>query len=128
MSKQSFSPNITVKLHNIKTPGLQDAHQSFIVRQLIVERVRSIMDGFVFADSINPLIEKFMTYPEYLKTDEAKEAYLKQETQEVIKSFNAYELNPTYHEDLMTLVALKGLPWRLISAFYSGVIISVDVK
>lgn len=128
MTTQSFKPtNNPIKSLNIPTPNLEQVKNSFIVRLLIVERVRCIMDELTFADHPKELIEKYLTVPPAYETVEQKAAFIQSESLEIMTAFNHYEQTPIYKEALSALVPYKGHVWRLVSSTFSGILITIEV-
>lgn len=127
MATQSFNPDRVIKSQNIRTPGLEKLHRSFILRLLVVERVRCLMDQVPFNDNPHSLVEKYLPVPPHYKDDEQKDRYIKSEVIEVMAAFKRYEETPSYQEDLKALIPYKGHSWHLVSATDSGVLITIEV-
>jgi len=127
MAKQSFNPTRVIKSQNVRTPGLEKLHRSFILRLLVVERVRCLMDDVVFNDNQHSLVEKYLPIPTHYKDEEQKERYITAEAKEVMETFRRYEETPSYQEDLKALIPYKGHVWHLVSATDSGVLITIEV-
>lgn len=127
MGTQRFDPERQVKSQNIRTPGLAKLHRSFLIRMLVVERVRCLMDDVVFNDNPHTLVAKFLPIPTHYKDDEQKDRYIKSEVMEVMAAFRRFEETPAYQEDLKALIPYKGHIWHLISSSDSGVLITVTV-
>jgi hypothetical protein len=127
MSTQRFVPNRKVITQNIRTPGLDRMHRSFILRLLVVERVRCILDQVTFNDNPHTLIEKHLPIPPHYKDDEQKARYVQSESIEVMNAFRRFEQNPAYQEDLRTILPYKGHVWHLTHSSGAGVLITIEV-
>lgn len=129
--KQSFRPESvaqkTIKSQNVRTPGLDKLHHSFLVRALVVERIRCLLDDVPFNDHPRAIIEKFLTIPPHYKEQDQQERYIQSEMLEIMEAFRRYEETPCYQEDLKALVPYKGHIWHLVSATASGVLLTIEV-
>lgn len=127
MTTQHFAPDRKVITQNIRTPGLEKLHRSFILRLLVIERIRCVMDGVVFSDNPKVLIEKHLPIPAHYKEQDQKTQYLHSEGVEVMNAFKRFELNPAYQEDLNAILPYKGHVWHLSASSDSGVMITIEV-
>lgn len=127
MGTQRFDPERQIKSQQIRTPGLAKLHRSFLIRMLVVERIRCLMDDVPFNDNPHMLVAKFLPIPTHYKDEEQKDRYIKSEVLEVMAAFKRFEETPAYQEDLKALVPYKGHIWHLISSSDSGVLITVTV-
>lgn len=130
MAKQSFAPvdhGREVKSQLVKTPDLGKIRHHFLVRMLIVERIRCIMDNVTFTDGCHSFIAKYLTVPPHYTEQDQIDNYIKSETLEVVAAFNRYEENAVYQDDLKALNPFKGHRWHLVSATDSGVLITIEI-
>lgn len=117
-----------VKSQNVRTPDIEKLRHSFILRQLVVERIRCLLDDVTFNDAPYSLIEKFLTVPPHHKDQESIDRYVKSESLEIMAAFKKYEeAHPSYMEDLKALTPYKGHRWHLYSATSAGVLITIEV-
>lgn len=127
MTTQSFHPDRKVKSQNVRTPDLEKLRHHFIIRMLIVERVRCLLDEVTFNDNPVSLVRKFLSVPTHYKEEDEIERYVQSEVLEVMAAFKEYEKLPSYQEDLKALVPYKGHVWHLVSSTSSGVLITIEV-
>lgn len=127
MSTQHFAPDRKVISQNIRTPGLEKLHRSFILRLLVIERIRCLMDGVTFSDNPEVLVQRHLPIPAHYKEQEQKNQYLRSEGMEVMNAFKRFEQNPAYQEDLKAIIPYKGHVWHLSSSSDSGVLITIEV-
>lgn len=131
MTKQSFRPETTdrplVKSQNVRTPGLDRIYRGFLVRALVIERIRCILDDVPFNDSPKALIEKYIVIPPHYKDQEQKDRFLNSEMLEVMAAFRRFEETPAYQEDLNAILPYKGHIWHLVSSSTSGVLLTFEV-
>lgn len=127
MGTQRFDPERQIKSQNIRTPGLAKLHRSFLLRMLVVERIRCLMDDVPFNDNPHSLIERHLPIPSHYKEEDQKARYIKSEMIEVMSAFKRFEETPAYQEDLKALLPYKGHIWHLVTSSDSGVLITVNV-
>lgn len=117
-----------LKSQNVRTPDIEKLRHSFVLRQLVVERIRCMLDDVPFNDAPYSLIEKFLTVPPHYKDQEQIDRFVKSESLEIMNAFKKYEEgNAAYQEDLKGLTPYRGHRWHLHSATSSGVLITIEV-
>lgn len=115
---------------NIRTSGLDQMRNGFILRMVIAHRVRCIMDNLEFSGDLNSYIRKFINVPVSFNTSNqyAIDAYLDSEVLEITTAFKQYEENnKQYQEDIKAIAFYKGNNWKLVSTTFSGTMITIEV-
>lgn len=114
-----------IKTMFVQTPGLMLVSNYFIVQQLIIERVKSVITGIRFSDNIAGLVSASLDYPPYCRSPSQIEDWLNTTCGEIISSFEHYEQSPAYNESIQTLKQYQGWKITLLSSNVNGVLIGI---
>lgn len=126
---QRFDPAPSkVISQNVRTSGLDQMRNGFILRMVIAHRVRCIMDNLEFSGDLTDYIRKFINVPVAYTDQEQIDNYLDSEVLEIQTAFKKYEEdNKQYQDDIKAIAFYKGNNWKLVSTTFSGTMITIEV-
>lgn len=130
MTTQSFDPTPkNVKSVVVRLPGAptDNADKQFILRILVVERIRAFLDVLDFRALQEEVFKKHIKIPSYYETDEQKKEYFDPEAMELSSLYDRIELDPLFKEDFMSLKPYQGHKWELRSTTEHAILLSIEI-
>jgi hypothetical protein len=122
-------PAIT-RSHFIVTPGIELLPNSFLVQNLIRERVRAVLmaeSNVDFKQLAGSWVMRYIPAPEFSPDNDGSkyQAWLKKETDTVVKAFHKYEENVAYQESIKQLKVFEGQMFSINSVTQSGIMVLI---
>jgi hypothetical protein len=130
MAKQSFAPvpkNVKSVIIRLPSSPTDNVDKQFMLRLLVVERIRAYIDVLDFKALQEELLQKRITIPVYYETDEQKKDYFESEAMEIRSLYDRIELDPLFKEDFMSLKPYQGHKWDLKSTTEHAILLSIEV-
>lgn len=130
MSKQSYSPaakNVKTVVVRLPKSPTDNVDKQFMLRLLVVERIRAYLDVLDFKALQEELLQKRIVVPVFYESDEQKRDYFESEAAEINCLYDRIELDPLFKEDFMSLKPYQGHKWELRSTSEHTIILSIEV-
>lgn len=131
MTKQSFAPETKVNVvsHIIRLPSspTENADKNFLLRILVVERIRAFLDCLEFKALREEILRKHIKVPAYYETEEQQADYFNSEAMEVNSLYDRIELDPLFKEDFLALKPYQGHKWELRSTTEHAILLTIEI-
>lgn len=131
MSTQRFDPltkvNVVSHVIRLPSPPTENTDKNFILRVLVIERIRSYIDGLEFKVLREEILKKHIKVPPYYETEEAQKDYFDSEAMEINSLYDRIELDPLFKEDFMALKPYQGHKWTLRSTTEHAILLTIEV-
>lgn len=130
MTTQSFDPtpkNVKSVVVRLPSTPTDNADKQFILRILVVERIRAFLDVLDFRALQEEVFKKHIKIPSYYETDEQKKEYFDPEAMELSSLYDRIEMDPLFKEDFMSLKPYQGHKWELRSTTEHAILLSIEI-
>lgn len=130
MTTQSFAPtpkNVKSVIVRLPSTPTDNADKQFILRILVVERIRAFLDVLDFRALQEEVFKKHIKIPSYYETDEQKKEYFDPEAMELSSLYDRIEMDPLFKEDFMSLKPYQGHKWELRSTTEHAILLSIEI-
>lgn len=131
MTTQRFDPetkvdikSLTIRLPSSPTDNLD---KTFLLRVMIVERIRSYMDGIDFQVLREEVLRKHIKVPPYYETEQQQKDYFESEAMEINSLYDRIETDPLFKEDYMSLKPYQGHKWELRATTEHAILLTIQV-
>lgn len=117
---------------HMKTPGITELSNYYLVQLMIKERIRSIFTGESFDSekrkehALN-LCVNYTTVPPTFTTPEECKNFWEQEALALVNNYDLYEQTPSIQTDLHTLKQMEGKNFQITSFTQFGIMIIIEV-
>lgn len=116
----------------IKTPGITELSNYYLIQLMIKERIRSIFTGTPFDAEARKqhaleLCVHYTTVPPSFTTAEESTNYWQQEAAALVNNFELYEQTPHIQMDLHTLKQMEGRNFQITSYTEYGIMVVIEV-
>lgn len=117
---------------HMKTPGITELSNYYLVQLMIKERIRSIFTGEPFDSekrkehALN-LCVHYTTVPPTFTTPEECKNFWEQEALALVNNYDLYEQTPSIQTDLHTLKQMEGKNFQITSFTQFGIMIIIEV-
>lgn len=131
MGTQRYDPETktNVKVLIIRLPGspTENSDKTFILRIMVVEKIRAFMDNLDFKQMRTELLQKHIKVPPFYDTEVLQRDYFESEAMELNSLYDRIELDPLFKEDFFALKPYQGHKWELRSATEHAIMLTVEV-
>lgn len=130
MATQSFAPtpkNVKSVVVRLPSSPTDNVDKQFILRLLVVERIRAYLDVLDFRALQEAVFNKHIKIPAYYETDEQKKEYFDPEAMEISSLYDRIELDPLFKEDFLSLKPYQGHKWDLKSTTEHAILLSIEI-